>query len=174
MHGCQGGRPRHRIRTAEKRHRIPEARQDPGGHGNRPAKEKRSCRQCGIHKIFAQAGIPPENLEIIRCKDAIANPEKLLDRNDDSLLILAAPLEIRLLTQALKKRQLPVDGLMPALAFTATGQDDEAIWELPSFTFDASELVRQSIRCLLLRLQKPSAEFHRIMIQGKLAEGKNI
>ena len=127
-----------------------------------------------IHKIFAQAGIPPENLEIIRCKDAIANPEKLLDRNDDSLLILAAPLEIRLLTQALKKRQLPVDGLMPALAFTATGQDDEAIWELPSFTFDASELVRQSIRCLLLRLQKPSAEFHRIMIQGKLAEGKNI
>ena len=126
-----------------------------------------------IHKIFAEAGIPPENLEIIRCKDAIAKPEKLLNRKDDSLLILAAPLEIKLLTQTLKKLQIPVQDLMPALAFTATGQDDEAVWDLPSYTFNATELVHQSIRCLIRRLKEPSAEFHRIMIQGKLTEGKN-
>jgi len=130
------------------------------------------CIRC-IHEIFAEAGIPPENLEVIRCKDAVKNPEKLVERQDDSLLILAAPLEINLLSTALKSRGIPLDSLMPALAFTATGQPPESTWTLPSYVFDASELAKQSIRCLLRRIKEPSAQFHHIMIQGKLNREKN-
>ena len=126
-----------------------------------------------IHEIFASAGIPPENLEVVRCKDAVKNPEKLIDREDDSMLILAAPLEINLLSSALKSRGIPLDSLMPALAFTATGQAPESTWTLPSYLFDASELARQSVRCLLRRIKQPSEEFHHMMIQGCLTGGKN-
>ncbi|MBE6378771.1 MAG: winged helix-turn-helix transcriptional regulator [Lentisphaerae bacterium] len=134
----------------------------------------RGLSQIGrIHEIFAEAGIPPENLEVIRCKDAVKNPEKLVERQDDSLLILAAPLEINLLSTALKSRGIPLDSLMPALAFTATGQPPESTWTLPSYVFDASELAKQSIRCLLRRIKEPSAQFHHIMIQGKLNREKN-
>ena len=125
----------------------------------------------GIQKIFAHAGIPSENLEIIRCKDAVAAPEKLLDRQDDSLLILAAPLEIKLLSEALLSRNIPLHRLMPALAFTATGQNQNETWELPSYIFDASELVRQSVHALIHSLEQPSAEPHHIMIQGKVING---
>ena len=125
-----------------------------------------------IHEIFAEAGISPKNIEVIRCKDAVKNPEKLVNRQDDSLLILAAPLEINLLSATLKENGIPLDSLMPALAFTATGQPPELTWPLPSYIFDAAELARQSVSCLLRRIKEPSADFHHIMIQGR-ATGEN-
>lgn len=125
-----------------------------------------------IHEIFAEAGISPKNIEVIRCKDAVKNPEKLVNRQDDSLLILAAPLEINLLSATLKENGIPLDSLMPALAFTATGQPPELTWSLPSYIFDAAELARQSVSCLLRRIKEPSADFHHIMIQGR-ATGEN-
>jgi DNA-binding LacI/PurR family transcriptional regulator len=127
-----------------------------------------------IQRIFAKANIPSKNLKVIRCKDAVKNPEQLIDRQDNSLLILAAPLEINLLRQALADKNIQTEQLMPALAFTATGNPQDSVWDLPSYVFDASELVKQSVRCLIRHLQQPAAEFHRVMIQGKLCHGENL
>lgn len=122
----------------------------------------------GIEQAFSEAGLPAENVEVIRWKNEKETLEKILNRRKDSLLVAIAPMEIQLLKTALKTRNIPLSQLGRAIGITPTGFAEDFLWELPLYLFDTKEFCRQAVDMLIGHLKDPDLPYSHVFLKGTI------
>ena len=109
----------------------------------------------GIEQAFARAELPAKNVEVIRWESEEKTLANVLNRRPDSLLVAVAPLEIKLLKQALLSRNMPLSVLGKTIGITPSGFSEDHLWDLPLYLFDTRALCRQAMEILLKHLNDP-------------------
>jgi DNA-binding LacI/PurR family transcriptional regulator len=125
-----------------------------------------------IKRKLVEAGLSVKKLKIVRCNDSFTDVEQFIDRNKNSLLIAFGHKEIGLLKNALAKKSLSEERLLPAIGFSASGVPEQYSWSLPEHCYDTIEFVSQAVQCLMQRIDNPSAPYKFILVGGSTKNGQ--
>ncbi|MBR7103591.1 MAG: GntR family transcriptional regulator [Lentisphaeria bacterium] len=123
----------------------------------------------GIEQAVSRAGLPLENVEIIRIDEDFEKKfDLLLKRSSSTALVAAAPLEIKLLRAELVKRQLAPEVLGRSIGFSPDGFEISLHAPFPLCRFDTAELCRSAVRIFCQRLRNPGMACTACLIPGIL------